>query len=675
MKWNWITAFAAVVLVGMIAPGCGDDSVQTTDQLSVQVSPEQLTFSEARLNETSSLTFSIQNTSQGKAALKVSDVSVSGSSDFAVDCGSASFDLIQDGSVTCVVEFTPTTTDIQNASIVIESNAKSSPDSVQVSVLQLGPQIDSIPGNLTFSAREGSNSQKTVRIVNNGSAPLTITGYSLSASQGIFEANHDTNTYGEISESAPIVLQPFDDAIPAGSPESKNNEFPISVTYSPLNTGNDVGELRIFSDDPQREVYSVNIDADTNAPCILITNGSEIDFGNSRIGQINQQVIEVQNCGSDTLDITQIEPVENAAVLSNTDATDPFIVDTGIDRPMDNTGTLETPIAIPPGGSNNFILGYSPSAEEPNAGKVAVYSTDPQAPRVELGLFGRGVINQCPTAIARGTIQGQAIPPSEQVEAAPLQTLILDGSDSNDGDGAVVDWVWEITRAPEGSVAELEAYTSDPSNPARKQLFLDLAGRYEISMTAVDDGNVNSCNTALVTVIVTPDEDIHIQLVWNNPEDPDQTDPNGADVDLHLLKMPIGRWFEQPYDNYFRNREPLWNPEHPSLDIDDTNGAGPENINMDDPVPCTWYAVGVHYWRQQFGTGYTTVRIFIEGGLAFEYPNKPLRSEKEWWDVARIHWPTGEIFLVDEMAPQQPDGMPATITDEMNESGLCGLGQ
>ncbi len=68
------------------------------------------------------------------------------------------------------------------------------------------------------------------------------------------------------------------------------------------------------------------------------------------------------------------------------------------------------------------------------------------------------------------------------------------------------------------------------------------------------------------------------------------------------------------------------------------------------------------------------VLIFKEGGLAFEYPNKPLRTTNEWWDVARIHWPTGTVFIVDESIPTAPRGMPASITDEMNESGLCGLG-
>ena len=36
-----------------------------------------------------------------------------------------------------------------------------------------------------------------------------------------------------------------------------------------------------------------------------------------------------------------------------------------------------------------------------------------------------------------------------------------------------------------------------------------------------------------------PDEDIHLQLVWDTPGDADQTDLDGSDVDLHFC-TPVG---------------------------------------------------------------------------------------------------------------------------------------
>lgn len=676
MKWKLAPLLAMVGFA--IFTGCSDDSgdLDRTNTRKIQVFPPSLSFSPDGLNVTQEQTFSVTNVSENAETLKVTNLRISPAlGDFGVVCDKGlTFDLTGGESTQCVVQFTPSTLETQNTNVVVSSNASGGDVTVAITTLGLQQQIEAIPPSVKFTVREGLVDRKLVKVRNVGSAPLRITGYEVTGQEELFGAEHDSELYGSITESEPLVLEPHNDEIGPDSPDYKNNELQVFVSYSPEVIGNDLAQLKIYNDTPGAETFVVELQASNQAPCILVREGTRIDFGNSRIGDLNQRVITVQNCGSDALDITRIEPGDNAATLANTDVVAPYLIDTGAQHPIEDDGTLQVPYSIPPAGTETFILGYAPTAEEPNYGKVFIHNTDPNNPRLQLDLFGRGVVNECPTAVARGSVQGVAAPPMEQVEAKPLDTLILDGSDSNDADGAVVDWVWETTRRPEGSVAELEPVEGEPNDPARRQFFLDLAGTYEFSMTAIDDGGANSCNTARVVVVVTPTEKIHIQLVWNNPEDPDQTDLTGADIDLHLLKMPIGRWFEQPYDNYFQNREPFWNAEHPSLDIDDTNGAGPENINMDDPTPCTWYAVGVHYWRQQFGTAYVTIRIFKEGGLAFEYPNKPLRTTNEWWDVARIHWPTGTVFIVDESIPTAPRGMPASITDEMNESGLCGLG-
>lgn len=276
--------------------------------------------------------------------------------------------------------------------------------------------------------------------------------------------------------------------------------------------------------------------------------------------------------------------------------------------------------------------------------------------------------------MAKGTIRGVNLPPTTSIDAAPLQTLILDGSDSTDLDGSVVNFMWEVAVRPDGSVAQLQQVSGEVADPARREFFLDLAGRFVFRLTAIDDGGSPSCEVAEVEVLVIPNEAIHVQLVWNNPQDPDQTDFSGSDVDMHFLKMsPTNSWFTSPYDNYFANREPLWSPELPSLDIDDTNGAGPENINLDNPVECNWYAVGMHYWRAQFGTAYATVRIYINGQLVFEALNKPLTATNDWWDVARIHWPSGQVLLVDTLDPAQRPTGPAPVTQDMIDSGLCGV--
>jgi hypothetical protein len=677
MKWKTIALCAVLFLAGLAMMGCDDKTITDTLFRRYDIQPDSITFSGAELNQTTTQAFLIRNVSQEDAEVIIDGFTFEPPlSDFAVSCpGGNTFTLGREESIQCEVSFTPSTQTPQSTNLRPNSNV--SADVAEVMTINSGDliqQIESVPGTVRFTARGGQTDQRLVKVRNIGAAPLTITGYQLQGQPELFQVEYDTDFYGEISDANPLTLMPHDEDILPGTDEYRQNELQIFVTYSPEITGDDTATLQILNDTPGTETYNIPLEASSNAPCILVQEGTRIDFGNSRIGGLNEKLLTVQNCGNDTLEISQIEPGDGAATLASADPSAFFLIDPGPGREIADDGTLTQPILIPPGQSDTFTVGYAPTEEAPNTGQIYLNNNDTQNPRLELQLFGRGVVNECPTAIARATIFGVSVPPSNQVEAAPLQYLILDGNDSNDQDGSVVDWNWTIDQHPDGSVAELEDVENEVPDPSRKQLFLDLAGTYRINLEVTDDDGAPSCNVDSVVVVVTPEEKIHIQLVWNNPEDPDQTDLTGSDVDIHLLKMPIGRWFEQPYDNYFQNRMPVWSPEQPSLDIDDTNGGGPENINMDDPVPCTWYAVGVHYWRQQFGTAYTTVRIFIEGGLRYESPNKPLRTTGEWWDVARIHWPTGEVFEVDELLTVAPRNQPAPITDEMNESTLCGLG-
>ena len=680
---SFLASIAIAGLAGMGLTACSDDGgnngdLVSTERAEINLSTESIAFSSANLGETTKRQFFVSNVSTGEnTLLRIVGIGINqDNNDFSVECArGASFDLKPGEQSLCEVSFTPTALTAQTATVNFESNADSGRSSLTLTTLALQQDIEAIPSRVTFAALEGQTDQKIVRIRNVGTSPLTVTGYEVTGQADLFVAEHDEARYGDISDGSPLVLNPHDDGISPTDEEYKNNELQIFVNYTPENVGSDAAELKIYSDDPREAVLTVPLSADSNAPCILITDGTRIDFGNSRIGDLNQRTITISNCGTAPLEISQFEPGNNVGVLSNTDSNAPFLIDSGDEaRPLDgNDGSLTAGvIEIAPGEEDSFIIGYAPTAEEPNNGEMTIVSNDPLNPRLSLELFGRGVFNQCPTGVAKATIRGAAIPPSTQIEAAPLDYLILDGSDSTDVDGSVVDWVWEIIERPDGSVAELEPVANEPADPARRQLFLDLAGRFVIQMTAIDDGGCASEETATITAFVVPNEAVHVQVVWNNPADPDQTDFSGSDVDTHFMKQPIGRWFESPYDNYFANREPFWSPENPSLDIDDTNGAGPENINMDDPIPCQWYAVGVHYWRQQFGTAYTTVRIYINGGLVFEYPNKPLQNTNEWWDVARIHWPSGEVIMVDEFYDAAPRNQEAPVTQGQIASNLCG---
>lgn len=203
---------------------------------------------------------------------------------------------------------------------------------------------------------------------------------------------------------------------------------------------------------------------------------------------------------------------------------------------------------------------------------------------------------------------------------------------------------WRIAQRPAGSTITLEA--ADQLNTS---LWMQLAGRYTLELDVWDSDGRQSCTPAHLAIDVVPDADLHLQLVWHTPGDEDETDRFGADLDLHLLHPNArGQWDHPRWDCYWTNPTPNWGDlEHPAanptLDIDDIDGAGPENINLKSPEAGLTYRVGVFYHSDHgFGPSYATVRIYVRGELVLETePHWMARRER--WEVADISWPSGKI--------------------------------
>ena len=201
-----------------------------------------------------------------------------------------------------------------------------------------------------------------------------------------------------------------------------------------------------------------------------------------------------------------------------------------------------------------------------------------------------------------------------------------------------------------------------PDNASETSFFVDLAGRYVLNLEVVDDRGCISDPSA-VSVVARPGEDIHVQLVWTTPNDPDETDTGfgaGTDLDLHLVH-PNGCWEDISWDCHFRAREPNWgdpgtSSDDPSLDIDDTDGAGPENINLDNPETGVTYKVGVHYYNDHgYGASYATLRLYFFGELIFEIREKEFPYANIWWETLIFSWPPDLIGNIDRMW----DGVPS----------------
>lgn len=219
---------------------------------------------------------------------------------------------------------------------------------------------------------------------------------------------------------------------------------------------------------------------------------------------------------------------------------------------------------------------------------------------------------------------GEDEPWQRQIGVEPLDTLEFDAGVSGEG----LRYVWSVVTRPDGSTS---TFTPN-STVASPSFFVDLAGFYEVEVE-IFDGDRAATSTRKVEIMAIPSERLHVQLVW---------DTDRVDVDLHLLH-PDGSWNASPYDCHWRNREPLWGDlsrptDDPSLDIDDTDGFGPENINLNGSEDGLTYKVGAHIYADRGHEGgiEVTARIYIDGELRLE--QRRLMFANQFWEVGEVLW-------------------------------------
>ena len=147
---------------------------------------------------------------------------------------------------------------------------------------------------------------------------------------------------------------------------------------------------------------------------------------------------------------------------------------------------------------------------------------------------------------------------------------------------------------------------------------------------------------------------LHIKLNW---------DTDLTDVDLHLL-APNGQLWTCEGDCFFSNGNPNWGDQasaldDPFLDLDDVDGYGPENINLEAPINGV-YKVWVHYWNDHGGDSpEAEIEVFNFGQSMGRFGPSPLSTINEVWEVAEIEFPG---FIV----------TPINQTTVMPRTGLCG---
>ena len=211
------------------------------------------------------------------------------------------------------------------------------------------------------------------------------------------------------------------------------------------------------------------------------------------------------------------------------------------------------------------------------------------------------------------------------------------GSESTDPAELDLTYDWKLIDRPVGSTANMPSGDAD-----RPEFIADLAGDYVAELTVTNSEGVTSspCET---TLTAEPVEALWVEMFWESPND---------DMDLHLLAP--GGSIETDTDCYFANCTPTsWTTldwgvfgdvsDDPSLDLDDIDDSGPENINIESPQDAV-YTVLVHdYPGSVFAPGNpVTVNIYLNGSLQWS-ETRVISGEDTYTTFATIDVSTSTI--------------------------------
>lgn len=567
----------------------------------------------------------------------------------------------------------------------VDSNKKPKPFLVQLSTTVGAPQLKVTPNQLDFdTVKIGMAAELTVTMLNVGDAELTIAKLDVALDDAkAFSVRIGDTVYkgGQTSElKPPIVL-------------AKDKSAQLAVIFSAIDGGKHNDVLQIHSNDAKSPAV-VPLIGNQNVPCLKIVPSKQVNFGFVTIGAKVAKTLTLTSTCAAPVEVSQLTLQGNSdgAFTTNVDA----LPQLG-GKPI----SADNPLKLAMNKSAVVDVTCEPPAEKKDAnGKAAPYTAqiavadNTAQPGKLVSLDCWGSSSTCPTPVI-------TIEEGEQI--IPQMPLHLHGDQSFAAPGKkVVKWLWEVTKVPAGAQGLQFAPNPNVASPAfgvktevkdlggnvKVEYHVNVAGEYDFKLTVWDDaGNVN-CMAAQAVVLVVPTEGIHVELLWDTPGDADKTDTGlnaGSDLDLHFAnqskfcadatqpcfaktcqdppemcgKKPCAcqpdldkdgepdPWFHNLYDCFWFNPTPNWGslPDHeddPRLDLDDTDGWGPENLNLPSPENNVQYSVGVHYWdAHTYGDSKATVNIYILGELKATL-SQTLGECDMWW-VKRVAWPSGDI--------------------------------
>jgi hypothetical protein len=405
----------------------------------------------------------------------------------------------------------------------------------------------------------------------------------------------------------------------------------------------------------------VDVEGDGRVDGCTIPIGNALDFGNIGLGSEGTARLILRN----TAGCTPFQGVNTCALCKVTVDKDPSRQNIGIGFKAGTNdaslfsfeGSTQTPFdiqqrnlnpedACSASGEIRFLLKFqAPTTDGEYRTTIVVESNDPMTPLVEIPVVAKA--RNAPIAIAKFKTfdpLNPSAPFTDPASIEPLGKVYFDGSASYDprdppNSALIVTYLWTVESYPIG--ADPNMFQLSGQNSKFFNFWLPLAGHYVVRLVVTNDVGIQSGDTeqCRVEFDVVYGEGLNIELSWDNATN---------DQDLHLVfKTQYDRVCNIPWDCHWVNLMPIWftgspagTGPNPWLDIDDTNGLGPEHIKIKAPQPGT-YRIFVHYYGDyNFGESTPTretLRIYFNGIQASEY-RRTLPRADAIWAVADVNW-------------------------------------
>jgi hypothetical protein len=301
-------------------------------QPQISVAPASVNFGTVTVGQTSSQAVTLTNA--GGANLNITQLAGPGTG-FSLSGLALPFTLAPGKTTAFTLSFTPTSGASSASSLMLVSNAPTSPTTIPLSgtgsaqVLQLTPSTNS----LSFGSQAlNASATQSVTLTNTGNSAVSISQVNV------------TGSGFTLNGSAPLVT------VSAGQAAS------FSVTFTPTVAGNAAGSASVVST-AANSPLSISLSGVGVQPQISVVPGG-VSFGTVTVGQTNSQTVTLSNPGTANLNVTQFAGPGTGFGLTG----------------------LALPLTLAPGKSTTFTLSFTPTSGTSTSSSLTLVSNAPNSP-------------------------------------------------------------------------------------------------------------------------------------------------------------------------------------------------------------------------------------------------------------------------------------------------------